>query len=131
LQIGKKFSDDANDNRLAFRVDWNGVIYLNDSQFIINNDTNETDGEGNKVTGGTFTWTNVQATKTSDGVGGKIIADTSITSRGSITADGWIRAKGGLYGGTINIKKSDGTEILIVDGSGNISGTSLNVNGAI
>lgn len=125
LQIGKKFSEDANDNRLAFRVDWNGVIYLNDSQFVINNDTTETDGEGNAVTGGTFTWSNVQATKTSDGVGGKIIADTSITSKGSITANSWIRAKGSLYGGTINIKKSDGTEIPIVDGNGNISCTSI------
>ena len=125
LQIGKKFSEDANDNRLAFRVDWNGVIYLNDSQFVINNDTTETDGEGNAVTGGTFTWSNVQATKTSDGVGGKIIADTSITSKGSITANSWIRAKGSLYGGTINIKKSDGTEIPIVDNNGNITCTSI------
>ena len=132
LQIGKKFSDDENDSRLAFRVDWNGVIYLNDSQFIINNDGKEIDGEGNYVTGGTFTWTNVQANITSDGVGGKIIADTSITSKGTITANQWIRAKGGLYGDTINIKNSEnGSVIPIVDNDGNITGTSLDVSGAI
>jgi hypothetical protein len=71
------------DGNLRFRVHWNGTIYLDDSSFKIDNDL--------ELGGGTLTQSNIKAAAV-DGSGG------------NITADGWIRAKGGLYGDTIGIK---------------------------
>ena len=101
LQIGTSHSD----GKLRFRVDWNGVIHLDDSSFEINNDM--------ELGGGTFSQSNIRASKV-DGEGG------------NITAEGWIRAYGGLYGNSINIKNSN-NEINVVDSSGNLTVRSINV----
>lgn len=116
LQIGKSLSDGSGD--LAFRVDWDGVIYLNDSQFVINNSQDETDDEGNKVTGGTLSWSNIKATKTDDGKNGNIIAE------------GYIRAYGGMYANTFYAKNGS-TNTQISDKDGNLSGKSLKISGKI
>lgn len=120
LQIGTSLDE----NRLKFRVDWDGIIYLDDSKFTIDNSASEGDGSGGVLSGGTFTWSNIRVQdQTGDQTGGKIVADTSIYSKG------WIRAAGGLYGQSIYIKNgNDSPNIKIVDSSGNIAGTSLNIN---
>ena len=121
LQIGTSL--DESGSRLKFRVDWDGIIYLDDSKFTIDNSASEGDGSGGVLSGGTFTWSNIRVQdQAGDQTGGKIVADTSIYSKG------WIRAAGGLYGQSIYIRNGDNPNIKIVDASGNISGTSLNIN---
>ena len=122
LQIGTELDSE----RLTFRVDWNGVIYLKDSQFIINNDTGETDDEGNAVTGGTFNWSNIRAQKNADDTGGKIIADTSILS------NGWIRAYGSIVASSFGIRQKgqDSNEnTALITSAGDLTVKSIKITG--